>query len=113
MGPVKIQTDRRAFQCEREALHRPSFYISATSRARCGTRAIPSILRRGHDRDGAGEAAVSQRIRKRIEEAFGWAKTIAGLAKTKLRGTKRVAFKFTFIMAAYNLIRRPKLLAAA
>lgn len=57
--------------------------------------------------------AVSQRIRKRIEEAFGWAKTIAGLAKTKLRGTKRVAFKFTFIMAAYNLIRMPKLLAAA
>ena len=57
--------------------------------------------------------AVSQRIRKRIEEAFGWAKTIGGLAKTKLRGTKRVAFKFTFTMAAYNLIRMPRLLAAA
>ena len=57
--------------------------------------------------------AISQRVRKRIEEAFGWAKSIAGLAKTKLRGTKRVAFKFTFTMAAYNLIRMPKLLAAA
>jgi len=57
--------------------------------------------------------AVSQRVRKRIEEAFGWAKTVAGLAKTKLRGTKRVAFKFTFTMAAYNLIRMPGLLAAA
>ncbi len=57
--------------------------------------------------------AVSQRVRKRIEEAFGWAKTVAGLAKTKLRGTKRVAFKFTLTMAAYNLIRMPKLLAAA
>jgi hypothetical protein len=56
---------------------------------------------------------VSQRVRKRIEEAFGWAKTIAGLAKAKLRGTKRVAFKFTFTMAAYNLTRMPKLLAAA
>lgn len=43
--------------------------------------------------------------RKRIEEAFGWAKTVAGLAKTKLRGTKRVAHQFTFTMAAYNLIR--------
>jgi len=52
-------------------------------------------------------------VRKRIEEAFGWAKTVGGLAKTKLRGTKRVAFKFTFTMAAYNLIRRPRLLAAA
>ena len=57
--------------------------------------------------------AVSQRIRKRIEEAFGWAKTIAGLNKTKLRGTARVAYKFTFTMAAYNLIRMPKLLAQA
>lgn len=57
--------------------------------------------------------AVSQRVRKRIEEAFGWAKTVAGLAKTKLRGMPRNAFKFTFTMAAYNLIRMPKLLAAA
>jgi transposase len=57
--------------------------------------------------------AVSQRVRKRIEEAFGWAKTVAGLAKTKLRGTPRNAFKFTFTMAAYNLIRMPRLLAAA
>ena len=57
--------------------------------------------------------AASQRVRKRIEEAFGWAKTVGGLAKTKLRGTKRVAFKFTFTMAAYNLIRMPRLLAAA
>lgn len=56
--------------------------------------------------------ATSQRVRKRIEEAFGWAKTVAGLAKTKLRGTRRVAFKFTFTMAAYNLIRMPRLLAA-
>lgn len=56
---------------------------------------------------------VSQRVRKRIEEAFGWVKTVGGLAKTKLRGTKRVAFKFTFTMAAYNLIRMPRLLEAA
>lgn len=56
--------------------------------------------------------AVSLRVRKRIEEAFGWAKTVAGLGRTKLRGTRRVAFKFTFTMAAYNLIRMPRLLAA-
>jgi transposase len=57
--------------------------------------------------------AISQRVRKRVEEVFGWAKTVAGLAKTKLRGTERNAFKFTFTMAAYNLIRMPRLLAAA
>jgi transposase len=57
--------------------------------------------------------AVSQRKRKLVEEAFGWGKTIAGLAKVKVRGLARVRFKFTFAMAAYNLIRLPRLLAAA
>jgi hypothetical protein len=57
--------------------------------------------------------AVSQSARNRIEEAFAWTKTIAGCAKTKLRGTHRVAFRFTFAVAAYNLIRMPRLLAHA
>jgi len=56
--------------------------------------------------------AVSQGIRKRIEEAFGWAKTIAGLGKLHHRGLPKVAWQFTFAMAAYNLIRLPKPLAA-
>ena len=55
--------------------------------------------------------AVSQRIRKRIEEAFGWMKTIAGQEKTKFRGRDRVGWTFTFTAAAYNLARLPKLLA--
>ena len=53
---------------------------------------------------------VSQRIRKRIEEAFGWMKTVGGQAKTKFRGVERVGFAFTFTAAAYNLVRLPKLL---
>jgi transposase len=56
--------------------------------------------------------AASQRKRKLIEEAFGWAKTIAGIAKVKVRGLKRVRHCFT-AMTAYNLIRMPKLLAWA
>jgi transposase len=55
--------------------------------------------------------AVSQRIRKRIEEAFGWIKTVAGQAKTRFRGVERVELAFTFAAAAYNLVRLPKLLA--
>jgi transposase len=55
--------------------------------------------------------AVSQRIRKRIEEAFGWMKTIGGQEKTKFRGRDRVGWAFTFAAAAYNLARLPKLLA--
>ena len=59
-----------------------------------------------------GGYAVSQRVRKRIEEAFGWAKTVAGLRKTKYRGLDKVRFQFTFTMAAYNLVRLPKLIGA-
>jgi transposase len=57
--------------------------------------------------------AVSQRKRKLIEEAFGWAKTIAGVAKVKVRGLARVRHCFTLAMTAYNLIRMPKLLGWA
>lgn len=57
--------------------------------------------------------AVSQRCRKRIEEVLGWIKSSAGLAKVKLRGRDRVDAAFTLALAAYNLIRLPKLLAAS
>ena len=56
--------------------------------------------------------AISQRCRKRIEEVFGWAKSSAGLAKVKLRGRAKVDAVFTLTLAAYNLIRLPKLLGA-
>ena len=55
--------------------------------------------------------AVSLRIRKRIEEVFGWMKTVGVLRKTRHRGTERVGWMFTFVAAAYNLVRLPKLLA--
>jgi hypothetical protein len=56
---------------------------------------------------------VSLRIRKQIEEAFGWIKTIAGQNKTKFRGCDRVGWAFTFAAAAYDLVRLPKLMAAS
>jgi transposase len=56
--------------------------------------------------------AISLRIRKRIEEVFGWSKSAAGQAKTRFRGLSRVRFTFTLTAAAYNLIRLPKLLEA-
>lgn len=58
-----------------------------------------------------GGYAASQRIRKRIEEAFGWIKTIGGQEKTRFRGRDRVGWAFTFAAAAYNLVRLPKLIA--
>jgi transposase len=56
---------------------------------------------------------VSQRMRKRIEESFGWIKTTAGLAKTRHRGLDRVGWMFTLAAAACNLVRLPKLLTEA
>lgn len=85
----------------------------------------PHIAANGHyRRDGSYRSSIidartsrhagylaSQRHRKRIEEIFGWIKSSAGLAKVKLRGRLRIDASFTLALAAYNLIRLPKLLA--
>jgi transposase len=55
--------------------------------------------------------AISQRLRKRIEEPFGWIKAAAGLRKTRHRGLPRVGWMVTLTAAACNLVRLPKLLA--
>jgi transposase len=56
--------------------------------------------------------ALSLKHRKRIEEVFGWAKTIGGMAQTVYRGIERVRARFVLTMAANNLARLPRLLAA-
>jgi len=55
--------------------------------------------------------AVSQRIRKRIEEGFGWSKEFGLLRRIRVRGRERVGMAFAFSAAACNLIRLPGLLA--
>jgi transposase len=56
--------------------------------------------------------AISQQKRKRIEEIYGWLKTVGGLRKTRHRGVARVGWMFTFALAAYNLVRMRNLLPA-
>ena len=56
--------------------------------------------------------ALSIKHRKRIEEAFGWAKTVGGMAQTVYRGLERVRSRFILTMTANNLARLPRLLAA-
>jgi len=56
--------------------------------------------------------AVSQKKRKRIEECFGWLKTIALMRKVRHRGIEKVGWVFTFAAAAYNLVRMRNLLAS-
>lgn len=55
--------------------------------------------------------SISQKIRKRVEEIFGWIKTVGTMRKTRHRGTNRVDWMFTFTAAAYNLIRMRNILA--
>ena len=57
--------------------------------------------------------AVSLRIRKRIEEVFGWIKTVANLSKTRHRGTAKVDWYFVLALSAYNLVRMWNLGVAA
>ena len=55
--------------------------------------------------------AVSQKIRKRIEEAFGWNKSIGTLRQVKQRGLARVDALFQFGMLSWNLVRMRNILA--
>jgi transposase len=55
--------------------------------------------------------SVSQRIRKRIEEIFGWMKTVGGMRKMRYRGKRRIAWIFLFAASTYNLVRMANLAA--
>jgi IS5 family transposase len=55
---------------------------------------------------------ISQRIRKRVEEIFGWAKTVASFRKTRFRGQARTQFAAHLVAAAYNLLRISRLVPA-
>ncbi len=82
-------------------------------------QAVPHIARNTTNRTSAvpdaiaktGGYAISQIIRKRIEEIFGWAKEIGGMAQVKLRGLGKVDWHFLMTLAAYNLVRLRRLVA--
>jgi transposase len=57
--------------------------------------------------------AISQRIRKRVEEIFGWTKTVGNFRRTRYRGIARTQFAAHLVGAAYNLLRMTRLLSAA
>lgn len=56
---------------------------------------------------------LSQRCRKKVEEIFGWFKTIGGLCKTRFRGLAQTQHAARFVGAAYNLLRISRLQTAA
>ena len=56
--------------------------------------------------------AISQRIRMKVEEIFGWFKTVGGFRKTRHRGLEKVDFAGYLVGAAYNLVRLARMVAA-
>jgi hypothetical protein len=62
--------------------------------------------------DGISVARAAIAPGSRVEEPFGWG-TVGGLARPMLRGVKKLDFKFTLTMAAYDLIKLPRLIGAA
>jgi transposase len=85
-----------------------------------GLNVTPHIAQNDSNRRSAIDArttrhegyAISQRKRKRIEEVFGWMKTVALQRKTRFRGVERVGWMFTLAAAAYNLVRMRNLQGA-
>jgi transposase len=82
-------------------------------------QATPHIAQKKHSRTLDARTtrhagyAISQRVRKRIEEVFGWMKTVGGLRKLRHRGGGRVNWQFLLAAAAYNLVRMRTLEATA
>ena len=66
----------------------------------------------GRTTRGPGYVA-SQKVRRRIEEIFGWIKTVGGLRRTRYRGLERVDFAGYMVAAAYNLVRLVRLAPGA
>lgn len=98
-------------------------YNTADFVAECrGLKATPHVAQNQNRRGGSAldgrttrhaGYAVSQRKRKRIEESFGWLKTIALMRKVRHRGIFKVGWMFTFAAAASNLVRMRNLLSPA
>ena len=96
-------------------------YDTADFVAGCRARGcVPHVAQNNTNRRSAIDArttrhpgyAISMTKRKRIEEPFGWMKTVGVMRKTRHRGRSLVEWFFVLTAAAYNLIRIPKLLAA-
>ena len=78
-------------------------------------RVTPHVARKKHSAiDGRTTRhtgnAVSLRIRKRVEEVFGWMKTVGGLRRTRYRGVNRIGLAGYLVATAYNLVRMTNLM---
>lgn len=86
-----------------------------------GMKVVPHVAQNTSNRTSAIDGrttchpgySVSLRLRKRVEEIFGWMKTTGGMRKTRYIGQGKVGWQFTLVAAAYNLVRMRNLLSTA
>ena len=84
-------------------------------------KVVPHVAQNTSNRDSAIDGRttchpgykISLRLRKRVEEIFGWMKTTGGMRKTRYVGQRKVGWHFTLVAAAYNLVRMRNLLSTA
>jgi IS5 family transposase len=74
-----------------------------------GTDSAADARRQARERQAEEEYRISQRIRKRVEEIFGWAKTIGGLRRARHVGQWKIGQQALLVGAAYNLLRMARL----
>jgi transposase len=84
-------------------------------------KVVPHVAQNTSNRDSAIDGRttchpgykISLRLRKRVEEIFGWMKTTGGMRKTRYVGQRKVGWHFTLVATAYNLVRMRNLLSTA
>jgi hypothetical protein len=110
-GPKATASGRRVIDTGMPATSRPrksdglyGMILSVPARP-IGTTGIPSAHARW--------AAPVWNLRKRVEEIFGWMKTVGGFRRTRYRGLERTQLAGYLVATAYNLVRMARLLATA
>jgi len=95
----------------------PALTIDDQGRRSAEVQVIPVVAQNTSGRRSAIDGRTTRHggyaVSQRIEEAFGWIKTVAGQDKTRFCGLERVGLAFTFAATAYNLICLPRLLEPA
>jgi hypothetical protein len=112
---IRVQTlgmdkgyDDGAFLSELERLHITA-HVPVRAMRRKSQELPEGARRRAQQRRRTKGFQISQRVRKRVEEIFGWLKSIGGMARTRLVGRWKIAQEMLMSAAAYNLLRLARL----
>lgn len=110
-GPWMIELEKRDITPHPAMRHGPVGGVRGVGRRLKKDRPLIAARQRMAQRMKEAGYALSQRCRKKIEEGFGWCKTVGGLSRTRLVGRWKLKQQLELTAAAYHLVRMRKLLA--